>query len=58
MGTPYHAPARAGFIEKLGPGGAASLALAATTALAGLLLPVLYRLFHVLRQALRPRPRT
>ncbi len=51
MRTPYHAPARAGFIEKLGPGGAASLALAAATALAGLLLPVLYRLFQVLRQA-------
>jgi len=50
MSKVYQAPARAGFIEKLGPGGVASLALAMTTALAGLLVPVLCRLVQVLRQ--------
>jgi uncharacterized SAM-binding protein YcdF (DUF218 family) len=51
MTTPYHAPARASFVQKLGPGGAASLLLALLTALGGLLLPVLYRLRQVLRGA-------
>lgn len=50
MSSPYHAPPRASFLEKLGPGGAASLTLATVTALAGLLLPVLYRLVRVHRQ--------
>lgn len=56
MSSPYHAPARAGFIEKLGPGGISSLALAVTTACAGLLLPVLYRLVRVHRQAAGDSP--
>jgi len=47
MASPYHAPPRASFLEKLGPGGATSLILATATAFAGLLLPVLYRLVRV-----------
>ncbi len=57
MSTPYHAPARASFREKLGPGGAVSLALATLSALGGLLLPVLYRLREVLRGAAGDEPR-
>ncbi len=33
MTPPYHAPPRASFIQKLGPGGAASLGLAILTTL-------------------------
>ncbi len=51
MSKPYHAPARASFAQKLGPGGAVSLLLAVVTALGGVLLPVLWRLGQVLRGA-------
>jgi len=48
MKTPYHAPPRASFLQKLGPGGAASLGLAilAVLGLAG--LPWVFRLRQVL----------
>ena len=51
MPKPYHAPARASFTQKLGPGGGISLLLAVATALGGLLVPVLWRLSQVLRGA-------
>ena len=47
--TPYLAPPRASFRQKLGPGGFASLLLAMLTGL--LLLPVLLRIRRVLRGA-------
>ena len=49
MTPPYHAPPRASFIQKLGPGGAASLGLAILTTLGLGGLPWLYRLRQVLR---------
>lgn len=49
MNAPYHAPPRASFRQKLGPGGAVSLALALLTGLGLLGLPVLFRLRQVLR---------
>jgi len=49
MTSPYQAPARSSFLQKLGPGGISSLLLAILTGLAGLLLP----LFHRLRQVLQ-----
>lgn len=51
MSQPYHAPPHASFIQKLGPGGAASLGLAllSTLGLAG--LPWAFRLLQVLRGA-------
>lgn len=51
MAAPFHAPPRASFFQKLGPGGAISLLLALLTALAGLLLPVAWRLRQVLQDA-------
>jgi uncharacterized SAM-binding protein YcdF (DUF218 family) len=49
MPTPYHAPPRASFWQKLGPGGAASLGLALVTGL--LLVPVWFRLRRVVEGA-------
>ncbi|MDR3685191.1 MAG: YdcF family protein [Geothrix sp.] len=49
MNTPYHAPPRAGFLQKLGPGGAATLGLAALTALGFAGLPWVFRFRQVLR---------
>lgn len=49
--APFHAPARSTFRQKLGPGGAASLALALASGVALLGLPVLLRLPEVLRAA-------
>ena len=49
MVQPYHAPPRASFLQKLGPGGAASLGLAALTVLGLAGLPWAYRLRQVLR---------
>ncbi|HJW33125.1 MAG TPA: YdcF family protein [Holophagaceae bacterium] len=46
MSTPYVAPARSSFWQKLGPGGFASLGMALASGL--LILPVLYRLRQVL----------
>ncbi|MFN7958420.1 MAG: YdcF family protein [Holophagaceae bacterium] len=51
MTAPFHAPPRASFLQKLGPGGAVSLLLALLTALGGALLPVVWRLRQVLRGA-------
>ena len=51
MTQPYHAPPRAGFLQKLGPGGAASLGLALLGGLAFLGLPVAFRARQVLRGA-------
>lgn len=48
MSSPYHAPPRASFFQKLGPGGAASLGLALLTALGLGGLPWLLRLRQVL----------
>jgi len=48
MSSPYHAPARASFRQKLGPGGTASLVLAILSVLGLLLLPWLFRLRQVL----------
>ena len=47
MPEPFHAPPRASFRQKLGPGGAASLGLALASALGLLLLPVGLRLRRV-----------
>lgn len=49
MTSPYHAPPRASFRQKLGPGGAASLGLALLTGLVLLGLPWAYRLRQVLQ---------
>lgn len=49
MPQPYHAPPRASFLEKLGPGGVASLSLAMVSALGLLGLPCVFRLRQVLR---------
>jgi uncharacterized SAM-binding protein YcdF (DUF218 family) len=49
MSQPYHAPPRASFLQKLGPGGAASLGLAMLTVLAGAGLPWVFRCWQVLR---------
>jgi uncharacterized SAM-binding protein YcdF (DUF218 family) len=49
MNAPFHAPPRASFLQKLGPGGAASLGLAALTALGLAGLPWAFRLGQVLR---------
>jgi uncharacterized SAM-binding protein YcdF (DUF218 family) len=51
MNAPYHAPPRASFRQKLGPGGAVSLGLALLTGFGLLGLPVLFRLRQVLRGA-------
>ncbi len=49
MNVPYHAPPRASFLQKLGPGGAVSLGLAVLTLLGLAGMPCLYRLRQVLR---------
>ncbi len=49
MTQPYHAPPRASFLQKLGPGGMASLGLAIVTVLGGAGLPWIYRCRQVLR---------
>ena len=49
MAQPYHAPPRASFLQKLGPGGAASLGLAVLTVLGFAGLPWLFRFRQVLR---------
>lgn len=51
MPQPFHAPPRASFRQKLGPGGAASLGLALASALGLLLLPVGFRLRRVMAEA-------
>lgn len=51
MPQPYHAPPRASFFQKLGPGGAASLGLAILTTLGLGGLPWLCRLRRVLQGA-------
>lgn len=51
MPQPFHAPPRASFTQKLGPGGAASLGLALATALGLLLVPVGFRLRRVVQGA-------
>ncbi len=49
MPSPYHAPPRASFLQKLGPGGAASLGLALLTFLGLAGLPWMFRLRQVLQ---------
>ncbi len=49
MSPVYHAPARASFLQKLGPGGAISLGLALVVGAAFLGLPVWFRLCQVVR---------
>jgi uncharacterized SAM-binding protein YcdF (DUF218 family) len=49
MNQPYHAPPRASFLQKLGPGGVASLGLALLTALGFVGLPWAFRFRQVLR---------
>ncbi len=49
MNTPYHAPPRASFLQKLGPGGAVSLGLAVGTVLGFAGLPWVFRFRQVLR---------
>lgn len=49
MSQPYHAPPRAGFLQKLGPGGVASLGLAILTVLGGAGLPWVFRCWQVLQ---------
>jgi uncharacterized SAM-binding protein YcdF (DUF218 family) len=48
MNIPYHAPPRASFLQKLGPGGAATLGLAILTALGFVGLPWVFRFRQVL----------
>jgi len=50
MAQPYHAPPRASFSQKLGPGGAVSLGLALTSCLASLGLLWLFQLRQVVRR--------
>lgn len=54
--TPYTAPPRAKFFERLGPGGLSSLSLAGVTTLLGLGLPLLPRLRRVLAAAAGEEP--
>lgn len=49
MPQPYHAPPRATFWQKLGPGGVASLGLALLSGIGLLGLPMLFRLRQVLQ---------
>lgn len=56
MTQPYHAPPRASFPQKLGPGGAVSLGLALLSFLLLLGLPWLFRLRQVLRGAKGDEP--
>ncbi len=49
MPQPYHAPPRASFLQKLGPGGAASLGLAVLSVLGLLGLPWVFRFRQVVR---------
>jgi uncharacterized SAM-binding protein YcdF (DUF218 family) len=49
MESPYHAPPRASFLQKLGPGGAATLGLAVLTILGFAGLPWVFRFRQVLR---------
>ena len=56
MNTPYHAPPRASFLQKLGPGGAASLGLALLTVLGLAGLPWVFRVRQVLRGAAGDEP--
>ena len=51
MPTPYHAPPHASFLQKLGPGGAASLGLAILSVLGLLGVPWVLRFRQVLRGA-------
>ena len=51
MSQPYHAPPRASFLQKLGPGGVASLGLALLTTVGLLGIPWLVRVRQVLRGA-------
>lgn len=51
MAHPYHAPPRASFLQKLGPGGASSLGLAALSGIGLLGLPWVYHLRTVLKAA-------
>ncbi len=54
--TPYTAPPRATFFERLGPGGLSSLLLASASTLLGLGLPLLPYLRRVLRMAAGEEP--
>lgn len=56
MAQPFHAPPRASFWQKLGPGGVASLGLATATGLALLGLPWAFRLGQVLRSSAGEEP--
>jgi uncharacterized SAM-binding protein YcdF (DUF218 family) len=58
MTQPYHAPPHASFLQKLGPGGAASLGLAMFTFTGLLGLPWLVRLRRVCRGAQGEEPET
>ena len=49
MSQPYHAPPRASFLQKLGPGGVASLSLATLTVLGFVGIPWVIRFRQVLR---------
>lgn len=51
MPQPFHAPPRASFLQKLGPGGAASLGLAVLTGLGFAAIPWVLRVRQVLRGA-------
>jgi uncharacterized SAM-binding protein YcdF (DUF218 family) len=49
MNAPYHAPPRASFLQKLGPGGAITLGLAVLTVLGLAGLPWVFRFWQVLQ---------